>query len=388
MKKISTEVVSRSLGSRLVRPMLAASMLAAMSLPFSSAYAGGALSTVISTGAFEPDGLAVSPDGESLFCVATTAGPAFHSELIVINTQFNTITAEHPLFVFGTGTHSAGGIQIVENPAEQLIFVLNYLTDTIDVVSEATNTQIATFTPANIGPNPTSFAVTPNGKELWVANSGPGNNNGTVQVIDSDPTSANFGKAINLVNLGGSPNTIAFNTPGSLAYVLNGGAAGFVDEIKVSTGDIIRDDIGLSPAVLNFPNPLAMAINKKATQLYIANGFTILNVLDVPSGKVPSRIFMFAFDTPPGFDQQLGQVLLSPSGKTAYTANIGDGSVGLATVATGLAKPPIFLPLGAVPYFMALSPSGTTLYVSNFNNAVAGPFGGLTSISVITGLSK
>jgi DNA-binding beta-propeller fold protein YncE len=388
MKKISTEVVSRSLGARLVKPMLAAGMLAAMSLPFSSAFAAGAVSDVIGVAPFQPCGLTVSPDGESLFVVATTAGPNFFSELIVINTQFNTITAEHPLVFFGTAVRSRGASEIVENAQEQLIFVLNYLSDTVDVISEATNTQIATFLPANVGPRPSDLAVTPDGKQLWVTNSGTGPNNGTVQIIDSEFGSANFGQAINLVNLGGSPNTIAFNKTGTLAYVLNGGAAGFVDEVKVSTGDIIKDDIGLNPAVLNFPNPLAMAINKTASQLYIANGYTILNTLDIPSGKVPKRTFMFAFDTPPGGDQQLGQVLLSPSGKTAYTANIGDGSVGVATVSTGLANPPIVLPAGAVPYFITLSPSGTTMYVSNYNNFVAPPFGGLESISVVTGLSK
>lgn len=387
MKKISTEVVSRSLGSRLIRPMLAAGMLAAMSLPFSSAFAAGAVTDVIPVAPFEPCGLTVSPDGESLFVVATTAGPVFDSELIVINTQFNTITAVRDLHFFPTLIRSRGASEIVENAKEDLIFVLNFISDTVDVIDEATNAQIATFSPANVGPNPIGVAVTPNGKELWVANAGIGNNNGTVQVIDSDPTSANFGKAINLVNVGGSPNTITINRRGSLAYVLNGGATGFVDEISVRTGDIIRKNIGLSPAALNFPNPLAMAMDKRADTLYIANGFSVLNNMDIPSGSIDFRIFMFPFFTPPGADQELGQVVISPSGKFVYTANIGDDSVGVATPATNNAQAQIFLPAGSVPYFLTLSPSGTTAYVSNFNNFVAPPFGGNESISVITGLT-
>jgi YVTN family beta-propeller protein len=78
-------------------------------------------------------------------------------------------------------------------------------------------------------------------------------------------------------------------------------------------------------------------------------------------------------------------VVVSPDGTTVYTANTGDDSVGVADPKTGLASAQIFLPPGALPYFQTFAPNGKTLYVSNFNNAVVPPFGGLESISVITG---
>jgi YVTN family beta-propeller protein len=381
MKKFSTKFVSRRLGA----PIFAVGMLAAMSLPLSSVFAVGKVTHVISTAPFQPDGLVVSHDGDTLYVVANTA--AFHSELIVINTQFNTITAETPLFQFFSFLPSLGAFQVVENPAEQLVFVLNSISDTIDVINEATNTQIATFLPANVGPTPTSFAVTPDGKELWVANSGTGFNNGTVQVIDSDPTSGNFGKSIALINTGGRPDTIVFNSTATLAYVLNGGGPGWVDKISVSTFDIIKNNIGLANGNINFANPLAMAISLDNKSLFIANGFSTLLQMTVPSGIVPNITQMFTKDNPGVARQQQGQVVRSPSGKLVYVAAIGDGSVRFAHAVTAISGAPIDLPAGSRPYFIALSPSGTTMYASNFNNTSIAPFGGNLSISVITGLT-
>jgi DNA-binding beta-propeller fold protein YncE len=390
MKKISTIFVSRSLGFRLGAPILGASLLALAVLPLNAVKAAPAVTAVISVAPLEPDGLVVSPQGDqTLYVAANTAAP-FNSNLIVINTQFNTITAVTPLHILPSAVTSKGSIQIVENKAESLIFVDNFLTDTVDVISEATNTQIATFTPANVGPQPVGIAITPNGKELWVCNSAtaPFFNNGTVQVIDSDPASPTFGHAIHLINTGGSPNTIVFNKTGTLAYVLNGGGAGFVDEVRVSNFDIIRNNIGAKNGnILNFPNPLAMAITKTNSTLYIGDGFSDIENVDIPIGVTDDQIFMFRFFTPPVADQVLGQVLVSPSQKSVVVAATADNSVRFASQASQLESKasPVFLPVVANPYFMAFSPKGV-LYVSNFNNALVPPFGGSESITVITGI--
>jgi len=388
MNKISTNVVSRL---RLGAPILAAAMLAAISLP-SSLYAAGHLSDVIAVPGFEPDGLVVSHDGDVLYGVVNTG--TFESALLVVNTQFNSITAITPLFHFGTAKHSFEGIQILEAPAENLVYVLNFgntvpSTASIDVIDEATNTQVATFNSPQVGPGPIGFAATPDGKELWVANAEAGFNNGTVQVVDTAT-----GLAIAQINVGGNPNTIVFNSAGTIAYVLNSGAfpgfaAGWVDEINVQTFDTIKNNIALKNGNINFPNPLAMVISKDDKSLLISNGLNTLNQVTVPKGLVPSIAQMFTTDNPGLGFQQLAQTVLSPGGATVYAAASGDDSVRFANTKTFLSGAPIFLPGGAVPYFMALSPSGKTLYVSNFNNTGFGttPVGGLESISVITGLS-
>jgi DNA-binding beta-propeller fold protein YncE len=384
MKNISNEFVSRRLGAAI----LAASLLALAVLPLNAVYAAGVSAVIPVPLGLEPDGLVVSPLGDQTLYVASNTPFPFNSNLIVINTQFNTITALHPLFIFPSAVHSRGSIQILENAAENLIFVDNYLTDTIDVINEATNTQIFTITPANVGPNPVGIAITPDGKQLWVCNSGNGQNNGTVQVIDSTPGSPTFGHAIHLINTGGSPNTIVFNSTGTLAYVLNDGVggAGFVDLVRVSNFDIIKNNIGAQNGnILNFPNPLAMAITSTDSTLYIADAFSDVVNVDIPRGTTDGSIFMFKFVIPPPANQVLGQVLVSPSQRTVVSAATADDSVRVASTGTQRAGQPIFLPGGSVPYFMAFSPNGT-LYVSNFNNALVPPFGGLNSISVVTGI--
>jgi YVTN family beta-propeller protein len=389
MKKISTNVVSRL---RLGAPILAVAMLAAISLPSSSVYAAGHLSAVIPTPGLEPDGLVVASDGNVLYGTLLTPG-TFLTNLVVINTQFNSITAITPLFHFGTPLRSYGGTQIVEAPLEDLIYVLNFgngvSLPSIDVIDEATNTQINTFNSPQVGPGPIGFAITPGGKELWVANSEFGFNNGTVQVVDTTT-----GLAIAQINVGGNPNSIVFNSTGTIAYVLNSGsfpgfAAGWVDAINVSTFDIIKNNIALKNGNINFPNPLAMAISKDNKSLLIANGLSTLIQVTVPRGLVPNIAQMFTTDNPGLAFQQQAQVVRSPGGATVYEAATGDGSVRFASTTSFLSKAPIDLPGGSVPYFMALSPNGRTLYVSNFNNTGfgTGPLGGLESISVITGLS-
>jgi DNA-binding beta-propeller fold protein YncE len=329
--------------------------------------------------------LVVSHDGDVLYGVVNS--PTFLVSLLVVNTQFNTITAVTPLHALPSAVRSFEGIQILENPAEQLVFVLNFGTPSIDVIDEATNAQITSFLSPNVGPNPTSFAVTPDGKETWVANSGFGPNNGLVQVVNSDPTSPLFGHAIASINVGGNPNTIVFNSTGTLAYVLNGGGPGWVDLINVSTFDVIKNNIALKNGNINFANPLAMAIAKDNKSLFIANGLATLLQVTVPKGLVPNITQMFTIDNPGLAFQQQGQVVRSPGGATVYVAATGDGSVRFANTVTALSGAPIDLPGGSRPYFMALSPNGRKLYVSNFNNAVAPPFGGNESISVISGLS-
>jgi DNA-binding beta-propeller fold protein YncE len=129
-----------------------------------------------------------------------------------------------------------------------------------------------------------------------------------------------------------------------------------------------------------------MAITKSNSTLYIADGSSDVVNVDIPRGNTDGSIFMFRFFTPPPAFQVLGQVLVSPSQKSVVAAATADDSVQIASTATQMARTPVFLPAGSVPYFMAFSPNGSALYVSNFNNALVPPFGGLNSISVVTGI--
>jgi DNA-binding beta-propeller fold protein YncE len=379
MMKFISEVASRFTGVRLGVLIFSAGVLGAVVFSSPTIYAAPALSSVIDVSPFSPNGMIVAPNGETLYVAATGAGV---SELLVINTQFNTITAVVDLFNLNVpGLNELGALQVAINKQGTLIFVSNIISGTVDVIEEATNTEIATFEHNVIGPAPLGIAVSPDGNQLWVANSAtpPAFNNGTVQVIDVDPSSPTFGNALNLINTGGSPNQIVFNSKGSATYVLNGGLTGFVDEVRVKTFDILRNNIANSE--LDSPNPLAMDITDDNSTLYIGNGTSYVNNVDIPAGTIDNYIYMFPAISP-GV-QDIGQLLVSPDQKWVVSADVDIGAVSVVHQKTQAFEGFIELPVGSQPYFMAFHKR--TLYVSNYNQTGVGTFGGNTSISVISG---
>jgi YVTN family beta-propeller protein len=371
--------ISRFTSVRLGLSMFMAGLLTAMVAPAASIGAAPALSSVIDVSPWSPNGMVVAPDGETLYVAATAAGV---SELLVINTQFNTITATVNLVNLNVpGVNELGALEVAINKKGSLIFVANVVSGTVDVIEEATNTEIATFEHDVIGAAPLGITVSPDGKQLWVANSAPppAFNNGTVQVIDVDPSSATFGQALNLINTGGTPNEVVFNSKGSATYILNGGLTGFVDEARVKTFKILRKTIANSE--LDSPNPLAMDITADNTTLYIGNGTSFVNNVDIPAGSIDNYIYMFP-SILPGL-QDIGQVLISPDQKRVVSADIDIGAVSVVNQKTQAFEGFVQLPAGSQPYFMAFHRS--TLYVSNFNQMNVGTPGGNTSISVIKG---
>lgn len=357
--------------------ILAAGVLAAVVLPASQM--SGA---VIPTPGLRPEGLVVGPTGtQDLYVAANTVTDVSH--FVVINTQFNTITANLTLVNLNLIGHPVehGATTIAENPAGTLVFVVNSVSDDVSVIDTATNTQIATFSFPVIGPIPAGTRVSPNGKELWTACLAipPSFNNGTVNVTSIE--GGTFGLPLALINTGSSPNEVLFNSKGSVAYVQNGsvpGNTGFIDEVNAKTKLIIRNNIGT--AHLNSPNPVSMAITKDNSTLYVGNADSFINNLDIPTGSFDNDIFMFPGQ--PLGAQQIGQVLVTVDQKFVLAAGTTLGAVTVAKTGNQTWHEFLALPAGAVPYFMALSPDAKTLYVSNFNQAIL-PVGGLQSITAL-----
>ena len=350
--------------------ILGAGLLGAMFLPFGQMHGAP-----ISTTPYHPNGIVASPDGATLYIAASSAGTSF---FLAANTQFGTITAALPLLNQNTGTVEQGAFQVAINPNGTLIFVLNTLTSSVDVIDQATNTQIATFSSPTIQAFPSGIRVSPNGEQLWVANSAtaPGFENGTVSVIGLK--SANFGVPLNLINTGGNPNQILFNEKGTHAYVLNTGFTGFVDEINAKTYRIITSD--LASDSLDSPNPLAMDLLANETGLYIGNGTSYVNHVIIKTGFVEDIIYMFPGLAPEV--QDIGQVLISPDQKYVVTANIDTGSSSVAKTSTNEFAGYIYGAPGSHIYFLAFHQH--TLYASYYNGTGVGTPGGLDFIGEAT----
>jgi hypothetical protein len=151
------------------------------------------------------------------------------------------------------------------------------------------------------------------------------------------------------------------------------------DEVRVKTFDLIRKNIANSE--LDSPNPLAMAITEDNSTLYIGNGTSFVNNVDIPAGTIDNYIYMFPAIAPDV--QDIGQVLVSPDQRWVVSADVDIGAVSVVHQKTQVFDGFIELPVGSQPYFMAFHKR--KLYVSNYNQMSVGTFGGNSSISVIAG---
>jgi YVTN family beta-propeller protein len=382
MNKNRSEIVSHALSVSLATVLGVVGVIMTF-VPLTVRCAANPANTVLNvvpTAPFNDGNMVVSPNSESLY-VAACADTPFASELLVINTQFGTITAAVPLF---NGTvRQSGAIGIAVTPDGTTVFVSNSISGSVSVIDAATNSVITTLTSPTIGPVPAGLAVSPDGKELWVANSGktPLFDNGTVTVIE---LSDGLFTPTDLINTGGSPNQVVFGEGGGKAYVLNAGpsgSSGFVDKVDVRTHDIINPNLGLG--ILDYAPSFGMALAIGESTLYVNNFIATINNLDCRHGTLDDTILVFLPSEPPSA-QGLGQVVVTPDLKFLYIGNWANGDVVCAKTKTQQAErlAPINMPVaGAEPYFLAAAPNGKTLYVSN-NNVYSGS-GGPKSITVI-----
>ena len=360
--------------NKISKSILAAGMLSAIGLAPTHAFAWFADTT-----GFEPNGIVASPDGTSLY-IATfddgSGGDFGHSWLLVANTLYDDqITKYTPLFNTNLGGDEEFAYQVAVNKTGTLIFVLNTGTWSVDVIDQATNTQIATFSYPTVGQFPTGIRVSPNGKELWVANletGFPGHNNGTVSVVSLAP--ANFGVPIHLINTGGSPNQIQFDKKGNHAYIQNLDGLtgqGSVDQVDAKNFKFGKRNLG--DGQFNSPNFLAMDVLANDKGLYVADTYAYVNHIDIATNTVPDIIFAFTgLGTSLGPEETLGQLLVSPDQKYVVVALPGYGGVTwIPTTGPGANEYGGTDNLDGKPFFLAFY--GTTLYYSEYNSVPVGP---------------
>jgi YVTN family beta-propeller protein len=287
MNQTRRKTVSRSLGQDLTQPTLAVVLATALAFPSGSVIARNPANVVLHNTSIgvAVGGITVSPDNESVYVAGYAPGSGL-SHLVILNTHFFSITSDLVL------TGQVGAVDVAISHYGHKVYVSNFASQTVSIVSTATNTVIGQL---SVGPVPLGLAVSPNGKELWVANSGtaPAFNNGTISVFDTAT-----GKAIALINVGGSPTQVVFEKTGKFAF---GGA-------------ILPD----------------------GSSLYVNNGLSTINNLLVKNGTLKDVVVVFPNTVPPGA-QQLGQTVLTLDGKFLYVTNPSLNEVSWATTGNDVA---------------------------------------------------
>jgi YVTN family beta-propeller protein len=189
------------------------------------------------------------------------------------------------------------------------------------------------------GEFPEDLAVTPDGGELWVANTGP-------QTQPDSPASVSVistrtEKVVATIPVKGAPSQIAFSADGRKAYVVTAdGLYAFSTRTLSKTG--FTGGLG---------EPRSVAVAASGTVYVTDTDGNAVKVIS-PSGHVTATI---------GVGDMPWDIVLSADGKTAYVANPDSDSVSVISTASLAVTSTISVP--GDPDTLALTADGSQLWV-------------------------
>jgi YVTN family beta-propeller protein len=237
----------------------------------------------------------------------------------------------------------AMGLGVMVRPVEAAPFayVANENSNNVSVIDTATNTVVATVLVGNF---PSGVAVTPDGKHVYVTNSG---GPGSVSVIE---TASNMVVATIAFPVG-LPSAVAITPDGKHAYVANF-TSNTVSVIDTATNMVVGTPIPVGMT------PFGVAVTPDGTQAYVTNlgllGVSTVSVIATASNSVVATV---AVGTNPA------GVAVTPNGKHAYVANGGSNSVSVIATATNTVVATVAGVSTAEE--IAMTPDGKHAYVTN-----------------------
>jgi YVTN family beta-propeller protein len=237
----------------------------------------------------------------------------------------------------------------------------------VTAISTATNTVTATISGFSA---PAGLAMTPNGKEVFVANA----ESGTVAVIDTK-TNAIQGEPIAVQ---GRPLDVILARDGQTVDVVNVESVTLLQFITTASRKVSRPVGGLffSPVSGAIPSPpRRMALSASGLALYGVNFANYVIAVKPLNGHFIRSISALA--NPLDSTWQLGQPILTPDDRylyVPYTFDIENNSalhqVAMINVATGEITGPL-ITVGNEPTALAMAADGDTLYGSTPETALS-----------------
>jgi YVTN family beta-propeller protein len=193
----------------------------------------------------------------------------------------------------------------------------------------------------NVGLNPQDLAVTPDGSQVWVADTGP-------QTAPSSPSgvsviSAATDKVIASMHISGGPSQVAFSPSGATAYVVT---ADGLYRYRTATRQLIGVVRGLG-------DPRSVAVSPDGRTLYVTDTVaSMVAVINAATGRVTGMVKV---------GQMPWQVVISADGKTVYVADADSNAVSVINAATSKVTATVTIP--GDPDTLALTPNGQQLWV-------------------------
>ncbi|NYJ04384.1 serine/threonine-protein kinase [Petropleomorpha daqingensis] len=273
-----------------------------------------------------PSDIALSPDGRTAY----VAGRG--RDLWVLDTAAGRVTGtvdvpDGPAWYVSVSPDGRRAYVSVKDDAQTVSRVV--------VLDPAAGTEVASVP---VGPRPFSSAVTPDGREVWVA----GHEKSEIDVID-----VARGEVTATIPVAESPHAVAFSADGRWAYV----ASHETDTLTV----LNTRTRGVVATLPGGDAPYGVAVSPDGDRLAVADrtGGTV-TVVDTLSNRVlaTARVGGHPED-----------VAWAPDGRHLYTADAEDGTVSVVDARTY--RRTAAVPVGTSPSSIAVRPDGERAYVTN-----------------------
>jgi YVTN family beta-propeller protein len=278
---------------------------------------------------------------------------------------------------------------IAYNPVNNNMYVTNYLSSTVSVISSSSDSVIASIL---VGRNPTSIVYAPPNNKLYVTNAGSAD----VYVINGATN-----KVIKNIPVDDSPVGTSYNPSNNDVYVV-GNANNTVSVLDTSTDsviDTIRLDSVLPPP--SFLNPVFLAYDRTNGGMYVGAQpqVSVINTAtntDIKDTRMPTpfadsqaaqlvhyinndRIYVTAHDDDmvvrmnpetndfegsaiPVGSRPIG-IIHNPNNNNIYVANSGSNTVSIINPITNTVVGSI--PTGLTPFGIAHNPTNSHIYITN-----------------------
>jgi YVTN family beta-propeller protein len=264
--------------------------------------------------------------------------------------QYNVDDTEVP----GTGTEdtnygsSEEGVAMYGNT----LYFADTGSDTVAVIDAADLNVDNYANPAetliNVGINPQNLAVTPDGSQVWVADTGPQTGEpslGGISVISasSDTVTSTF-------SLPSDPREIAFSPSGATAYVTTG------DGLLVISTATHR----VTAVIPGLGNPEDVTVSPDGKTVYVTNTTQgLVDVISAATNRVTGTIKV---------GQLPWQLVVSSDGSTIYVAD-GDSNA-ISVISTKSDTVTDTISDAGDPVSVALTPDGSELWVGGLTSGV------------------